>query len=252
VVNTGQWSNKVAVITGGAAGIGAAIASVGVREGGAVWVLDLDESAGESLCERLGPSARFLRADVADPDAVDRVMCTILAEGPVDILVNNAARDANADARSLTIEQWDAIFALDLRGAFTTSRAVLPSMVGRGRGSIVNIASLHATLTAEGAFPYAAAKAGLLGLTRSLALDFGRHGVRVNAVSPGWTLTERVRSAFARVDDAQATEAAKHALRRLGEPEEVAEVVVFLASDAASFVTGANWAVDGGLGARYA
>jgi 3alpha(or 20beta)-hydroxysteroid dehydrogenase len=153
----------------------------------------------------------------------------------------------------MSSDEWDQFMALDLKASWLTVRAALPAMIDRGAGSVVNIASLHATLTAEGAFPYAAAKAGLLGLTRSLALDLGRHGIRVNAVSPGWTRSERIETHFRDIGpEATGRIENLHALRRTARPQEVAEVAVFLASDRASFVTGANWAVDGGLGARYA
>ncbi|HEY6737718.1 MAG TPA: SDR family oxidoreductase, partial [Actinopolymorphaceae bacterium] len=148
----------------------------------------------------------------------------------------------------------DDVFAVDLKGAWLLARAVLPAMIERRKGSIVNIASVHATLTAKGYFPYAACKSGLVGLTRSLALDVAEHGVRVNAVSPGWTRTRLVDEYFAMQDDPTVEQQVVdvHPLGRIGTPTEVAEVVCFLASDAASFVTGAEWSVDGGFSARFA
>lgn len=197
----------------------------------------------------------FVHADVTDETAIEEAFAEITRKlGHVEALINNAGRNADSNPVTMTNAEWDEVFNLDLKAAWLCAKQVLPAMIARGRGSIVNIASLHATLTTEGMFPYAAAKAGLVGLTKSLALEVGPQGIRVNAVSPGYTLTPPVRAAFSRPGmDAKVQKISDaHPLRRVGESSEVAEVVVFLASEAASFVTGANWSVDGGLGARFA
>lgn len=252
----GLWRDRVAVVTGAATGIGAAIVQAGLREGGTVWAIDIDARGGERLVAGFGADTaiEFLPVDLRDESAVTAAFEQILTRSQrVDILINNAGKDANADATTMSTAEWDDVMNLDLRAAWLTSRAALPAMIAAGHGSIVNMGSLHATLTAEGSFPYGAAKAGLAGLTRSLALDVGKHGIRVNTLSPGYTLTDRVGRFFDDIGEAEAERIrALHALRRVATPSEVAEVAVFLASDAASFVTGANWAVDGGLGARYA
>ncbi|WP_026481771.1 SDR family NAD(P)-dependent oxidoreductase [Agromyces subbeticus] len=256
----GRLAGRVLAVTGGAQGIGRAIAEIALREGARVAILDRDRIRGEAAAAELrdhpavAPPA-FIGVDVTDEVAVERAFGDVARTfGPVDALVNNAGKNADFDPVTMTSDEWDDVFSLDLKAAWLCSKYALPAMIERGHGSIVNIASLHATLTIEGMFPYAAAKSGLVGLTRSLALEVGPKGIRVNAVSPGYTRTPPVREAFSRpgmsakynrISDA-------HALRRIAEPAEVAEVVVFLASDAASFVTGANWAVDGGLGARFA
>jgi NAD(P)-dependent dehydrogenase (short-subunit alcohol dehydrogenase family) len=268
----GRLDGKVTVVTGGSRGIGRAIVELAVREGARVWFLDVVEPAAEVS------GARYVRADITDETAVAAAMDRVVAEAasgapnpparaasgapnpgpagtaPVDVLVNNAGSNSYGDAAAMTGAEWDEVFAVDLKGAWLCAKFVLPGMIAAGRGSIVNIASLHARLTTAGMFPYAAAKSGLVGLTRSLALDVGRHGIRVNAVSPGYTRTAILDDYFARSEDPTLEEQilGVHPMRRVARPEEIAEVVCFLASDAASFVTGADWAVDGGLGARFA
>lgn len=253
----GLWHEKVAVVTGAASGIGAAIAELGAAEGGEVWLFDVDprgRRAAETLSSAFGHPAHFLQVDVTDETQIQHGISEVLDRaGRIDIVVNSAGRDSHADPSTMTGQEWDQFMALDLKASWLTVKAAVTSMIEIGGGSVVNIASLHATLTAENNFPYAAAKAGLLGLTRSLALDLGPKGVRVNTVSPGWTRSQRIDTHFAAIGpDATHQIEQLHALRRTAEPAEVAEVAVFLASDRASFVTGANWPVDGGLGARYA
>lgn len=144
---------------------------------GTLWAIDIDAFGGQRLAAEFGPSSpvTFLQADLRDESAVVTAFEPILAGTPqIDILVNNAGKDANADATTMTSAEWDDVMNLDLRAAWLTARAVLPTMIDMALGSIVNMASLHATLTVEGSFPYGAAKAGLAGLTRSLALDMGK------------------------------------------------------------------------------
>ena len=173
--------------------------------------------------------------------------------GPVNGLVNNAGRNVYADPVTMTEQEWEDVFAVDLKSAWLVARAVLPAMKAAKKGAIVNIASLHADMTYPGMFPYAAAKSGLVGLTRSLALEVGQWQIRVNALSPGYVETALVTEFFAR-NDASLREKvlAAHPMNRMGSPAEIANCAIFLLSDEASFVTGANWRVDGGLGARFA
>jgi NAD(P)-dependent dehydrogenase (short-subunit alcohol dehydrogenase family) len=253
-----RLDGEVLLVTGGARGIGAAVAEVAAREGAAVAVLDvLPPAQPLDVLPPAQPTGRGLavQADVTSADAVGAAVARVERElGPVTVLVNNAGRNAYFDPAEMSEADWDAVFAVDLKAAWLLTRAVLPGMKVLGRGSIVNIASLHARLTTAGMFPYAAAKSGLVGLTRSLALDLGPHGIRVNAVSPGWTATRLVEDYLDDHQDPGEREriAGLHPLGRIGTPHQVAEVVCFLASDAAAFVTGAEWAVDGGLGARFA
>jgi NAD(P)-dependent dehydrogenase (short-subunit alcohol dehydrogenase family) len=251
---SGRLDATVVLVTGGAQGIGRSIVEVARREGARVAFVDVDERAGRATAEALGGEALFVAADVADEARVAAAVARVQAElGPIGVLVNNAGRNSYADAVQMTEAEWDDVFAVDLKGTWLMSKHVLPAMIERRSGAIVNVASLHAQLTARGMFPYAAAKSGMVGLTRSLALDVAPHNVRVNAVSPGYTRTALVDEYLdLRGAEEEAAILAAQPLGRIAEPREVAEVVCFLASDAASFVTGANWAVDGGLGSRFA
>lgn len=198
----------------------------------------------------------FVPADVGSEYDVRRLVDTCAERlGSPSVLINNAGRNANFDAVTMTEADWDAFFAVDLKSAWLCAKHVLPHMLARGRGAIVNVSSIHATATLDGFFPYAAAKAGLSGLTRSLALDYGPHGIRVNCVCPGFTDTRLVRESMNRSDDPAAAERAMVAgvaLGRIATPAEVAATIAFLASDEASYVTGATLYVDGGLTARRA
>jgi NAD(P)-dependent dehydrogenase (short-subunit alcohol dehydrogenase family) len=235
------------LVTGAARGIGAAIAATCLEQGARVSSLDLLPFDADT--------AMFTaRADVCDADAVAAaVSAAVERNGPVTGLVNNAGRNSYADPVTMTDAEWDAVFAVDLKAAWIVARAVLPAMIAARRGAIVNIASIHADMTYPGMFPYAAAKAGLVGLTRSLALEVGRHQVRVNALSPGYTETALVREFFERGEPgAREQVLGVHPLGRMAQPGEIASCAAFLLSDEASFVTGANWRVDGGLSARFA
>jgi NAD(P)-dependent dehydrogenase (short-subunit alcohol dehydrogenase family) len=195
-------------------------------------------------------------ADVTVEADVARGLRDVVARcGSVDVLVNNAGTNTYFDAVTMTETEWDQVFAVDLKGAWLCCKHALPSMKAQGRGSIVNISSIHATLTIPGMFPYAAAKSGMVGLTRSLALDYAPLGIRVNAVLPGWTRTRQVEGWFERQPDPKAAEQHVndvHPLRRIATPEEVANLIAFVASDEASAITGSSLAVDCGLGIQFA
>jgi NAD(P)-dependent dehydrogenase (short-subunit alcohol dehydrogenase family) len=253
---SGRLAGEVVLVTGAARGIGRAVAAKAAEEGAAVALLDVlaDELASTAAdLRQTGAKVAAAVGDITDENAVRRSVDQLVGElGPVTVLVNNAGKNAYADATEMTVAEWDSVFDVDLKGAWLMARQVLPAMIAARHGSIVNIASIHSHLTTAGMFPYAAAKSGLVGMTRSLALDVAPHNVRVNAVSPGFIATDLLEEFFDTIPGARDTALDVHPLGRIGTPENVAEVVCFLASEAAAFVTGANWSVDGGLGVRYA
>lgn len=254
---SGRLAGEHILVTGGSKGIGAAVVEKCLAEAARVSFIDVDEPAGRALLAALpaaGDRVLFGVGDVRIADDIARVhAAAIAAHGPVTGLVNNAGRNSYADPVTMTETEWDDVFAVDLKAAWLCSRAVLPAMLAAGRGSIVNIASLHADLTSAGMFPYAAAKSGLVGFTRSLALEVGPRQIRVNALSPGYTETPLAVEWFAAQPPTKREEVlAVHPMGRMASPMEIANCVAFLLSSEASFVTGANWRVDGGLGVRFA
>jgi NAD(P)-dependent dehydrogenase (short-subunit alcohol dehydrogenase family) len=248
--------SQVAIVTGGTRGIGLATVERLLADGYRVGFCGRDPEAGRIARQRLGHDVHFVAADVAREADVE----TLVAEcaqrlGPPAVLVNNAGVNATFDAVKLTERDWDAFFAVDLKASWLTAKHALPHMLAAGGGAIVNVSSIHAHVTRPGFFPYAAAKAGLAGLTRSLALDYGPHGIRVNCVCPGFTDTRLVREGIALSDDEAAAERAMTAgvaLGRIAEPAEVAAAIAFLASPDAGYITGTTLTVDGGLTARRA
>jgi NAD(P)-dependent dehydrogenase (short-subunit alcohol dehydrogenase family) len=255
---TDTLADEVAIVTGGTRGIGRAIVKTFLDHGAAVAFCGRDGSVGEERLAEIGAPGRTLFdvVDVASEPDIERLVSRCADRlGPPSILVNNAGVNANFDATLMTEVDWDRFFAIDLKSSWLCAKHVLPYMKQAGKGAIVNVSSLHGFVTLEGFFPYAAAKSGLIGLTRSLALDYGRYGIRVNAVAPGFVDTRLVRESIERSDDptdAERRMVAGVALGRIGSPEEIANTVRFLVSDEASYVTGASLVVDGGLTARRA
>jgi NAD(P)-dependent dehydrogenase (short-subunit alcohol dehydrogenase family) len=252
-------SGKVAFVTGAGRGIGKGIATVLAQKGAAVAIIELDADTGQQAAQELiaaGHRALFIQTDVTQESAIQAAVArTVETFGKVDILVNNAGRNLHFDAVKMTSDEWDSAGALNLKSAWLCSKYALPHMVEQGGGVIVNIASVHATMTLYNNFPYAALKSGLLGLTRNLALDWGDKNIRVVTVSPGYIRTSPVIAGFQQAADPAAEELrviALHALKRIGMPEDVGNLVAFLASDEASYITGTEIVIDGGLSSRYA
>jgi 3-oxoacyl-[acyl-carrier protein] reductase len=249
----------VALVTGGARGIGAAIALRLAEAGAAVAIGDVDHPAAVDTAARIGErTGRTVWAgasDVSSADQVEGLVAEVAARlGPVDVLVNNAGILRNHPLAEMSESSWDAVVDVHLKGAFLCCRAVRPGMAERGRGRIVNIASGAAWGSGRGHANYASAKAGLIGLTRTLAIELGPCGITTNAVAPGAIVSEMTRATARQLGlDFGAYEretAGRIPLGRLGTPEEVADVVCFLASDAARYVNGEVIFVGGGPSPR--
>ena len=252
----GRLDNEHILVTGGGRGIGFAIVEKCVMEGANVSFIDLEGKEARSLLNKLNKDNKllFVEGNVCSVEDL-KLWCDASQKkfGSITGLVNNAGRNSYADPVTMTEQQWADVFDVDLKAAWLTAREVLPDMIANKKGSIVNIASVHANMTYPGMFPYAAAKSGLVGLTRSMALEVGAHQVRVNALSPGYTDTFLVKEFFERNDPSLREKVLDvHPMHRMAKPSEIANCVAFLLSTEASFVTGANWIADGGLTSRFA
>lgn len=243
-----DFTGKTAVVTGGGQGLGRGIAAALLTAGARVWLAEIDTEAGAETCAELaslGP-VEFVPTDVADAAAVQALRDRVAAGGGVNLLVNNAGIMARKPPEELTLQEWQRVLDVNLTGPFLCSRAFAPLLRAR-RGSIVNIASTRALMSEPHTESYAASKGGLVALTHALALSLGP-AVRVNCISPGWIdvtpLARRSRRQPARLS---AADHAQHPVGRVGQPEDVAGLVLYLASDTAGFVTGQNVVVDGGM-----
>ncbi len=237
--------HRVTLITGGAQGIGAACAQRFAREGALVVMADVDAARGQALADELG--ALFVLCDVGDKRQVDALVTqTIAAHGRIDVLVNNAGIFKAADFLDVTEADFDAVLRVNLKGAFLVGQAVAREMAKAGKGSIVNMSSVNATLAIPNIASYNVSKGGINQLTRVMALALADRGIRVNAVAPGTIATELAAQAVLTSEAARQRILSRTPMKRLGQPEEIADVVAYLASDAASYITGEIVVADGG------
>lgn len=249
-------TDRVALITGGAGGLGLAAARALLDAGARVALVDIDLGALDNAASELGADSRVLtlQADVSDADDVDRyVRSTLDTFGGIDIFFNNAGIEGPvSNIVDTSPEDFDRVLRINLRGVFLGLRSVLPHMIKQGHGSIINTSSVVGLVGSPGMSPYSTSKHGVVGLTKTAALEVASSGVRVNSIHPAPVNTRMMRAVERGAGDVDASRAAFEAgipLGRYGEPSEIASLVVFLASDASAFITGAQYRIDGGMGA---
>jgi NAD(P)-dependent dehydrogenase (short-subunit alcohol dehydrogenase family) len=248
-----RLEDKVAVVTGAADGIGYAIARAFAAEGARVFMGDIDDAKGEAAAAAIragGGRATYRHCDVAeDADIAGLIGAAVAEGGRLDVLVNNAAIAIGGfPVHEMTDEQWERLMTVNLTSVFRGCKHALPHMIAQGKGSIINMASAQGHIGLDGWTAYAGAKGAVMAMTRQMAVEFGPKGVRVNSISPGTIATPMNVGVVAQLGEHIARAWVKmHPVGRIGEPEEVAEAAVYLASDLAGFTTGIDLRVDGGL-----
>ncbi|MBI9065942.1 MAG: 3-oxoacyl-ACP reductase FabG [Salinivirgaceae bacterium] len=243
-----RLENKIAIITGGADGIGKAGAHKFANEGATVIIWDMNEDKGKETVQELkniGAISEFYKVNVAEYGEVEKTVAEIIEKyKKIDILVNNAGITRDATLKKMTSEQWNQVISVNLTGVFNCTKIISQHMVEQNFGRIINTSSVVALYGNFGQTNYVATKAGVIGMTKTLSKELGRKGITVNAVAPGFILTEMVKKM---PEDVLKIMESKVPIGRLGQPEEIASIYAYLASDEAAYINGATISVDGGM-----
>ena len=252
-----RFKNKVVIVTGSGSGIGETTAIKFAQEGAKVVIADIDSKNGETVSDKINKSngsALFIKTNVANFETVNQMVDITLNEfGSPDILINNAGINVFGEPLNMPDSEWKKAFSVDLDGVWFGCKAVLPHMLKKNKGTIVNVASVHGIQIIPNCFPYPVAKHGVIGLTKALAVDYASKGIKINSISPGYIDTPIVERFFKTKPDPEAArkEAENHQpIKRMGTTEEIANTIMFMSSDECNYMIGANIIVDGGITLR--